>query len=108
MKVVLCKVGEEAQIADITNDLETLQDIVGGYIEIIHPFEDRECCMVLNDIGKLIPLIPNRSVQYPSGSKDIIHGDFVICYAPPYEEDFTDMPDDLAEKYRKMFEHPWL
>ena len=50
--------------------------------------------------GKLKGYELNRYIA----GKDIIAGTFFICGLGA--EDFTDLPDDLAEKYEKLFRYP--
>ena len=61
--------------------LKELQEIVGGYIEIIHLTNNK--IMVINDEGKLInlPYNKNATILYkPSfNTDDFIIGDALVC-----------------------------
>lgn len=104
MKVVLVKPGESAVITDIVSSLESMQAVVGGYIEVVYPFDD-PVALVCNEEGKLIPLKPCRHLCNEDGDiVDIIFGNFFICGL--YEDGFDSLTDELAEKYRLIFEEP--
>ena len=93
MKVII-KAPEEkiGHIADIKNELKTLQKIVGGYIEVI-PLDETTVC-ICNEEGKLLNLEPNFNFRY-----DIICGTVIIC-SVKYEE-FEDCQWSL-EKWKKF------
>lgn len=48
MQVVLCEPRKDAIVTKIENKLETLQNIVGGLIQVIYPFDDN-VALVYND-----------------------------------------------------------
>ena len=97
MKVLIIEPGKHPEVKNIEHKLETFQKIVEGHIEIIYPFED-EVVLVCNDEAKLQADIKwNRLLE----DYDIIAGAFFICGVD--EEDLTDLPDDLLEKYKKKF-----
>lgn len=57
MKAVRKKPGEPPEIVDVENTLEALQTEVGGYIESFQIA--RDCTILCNEEGKLLPLEPN-------------------------------------------------
>jgi hypothetical protein len=61
--------------------LEELQEIVGGYIEIVSLMDDE--IMVINEEGKLIDLPFNETAtqmyQEVDGFYDYIAGDVLVC-----------------------------
>lgn len=59
--VVLCEPGKKACITTIHNTLESLQQIVGGYIEAVYPF-DNPVVIICNEEGKIIGLELNRAL----------------------------------------------
>jgi len=98
MKVLSVKIEEEPEAIEINNDLESMQKLVGGYIEFSYPYKDN-VCIVCNEEGKINGMMPNRIITNKSGDiLDIIHGDFFICGISEYET--TDMPENLIEKYK--------
>lgn len=113
LRVLLLKPGELAEIAEIEDNLESMQRLVEGNIEEYMPFEDAldprigDCAIVCNEEGKMLGLELNRGIFDQNGRlQDIIAGPFFICYAPVESERFLSMPPDLEEKMRKKFEFP--
>ena len=99
MKVLIIEPHKRPRRADIPHTLEEMQRIVGGDIQAIYPFDD-PVAIVYDDESKIKGYELNR---YISGV-DIIAGTFFICGLDV--EDFTDLPDNMAEKYEKMFLKP--
>ena len=86
--------------------LDTLQSIVGGYIECIYPFEDN-VGIICNEEGKLIGLEPNRVLRDDEGNiYDIIFGTFIVTGLT--EDDFGSLTDEQVEKYSAEFFLPEL
>lgn len=101
MKILVVEPRKRPRRADIPHTLEEMQKLVGGYIEIIYPFDD-PVAVVCDDEGKLKGYELNRAFK----GIDIIAGTFFI--AGISEDDLTDLPDDLAEKYETMFRFPQM
>lgn len=99
MKVLIVEPGKHPRKADIEHTLESLQTTVDGYIEITYPWKDA-VGLVCNDEGLLRQLPFNRLVAPGSG----IFGTFFLCGLG--EEDLTDLPDDMADKYMKVLYNP--
>lgn len=49
-------------MASITGDLNSLQQVVGGYIEAVYPYDD-PVAIVCHEEGKLIGLPLNRKLE---------------------------------------------
>lgn len=64
--------GKSPRSAAIPNNLDSLQAVVGGMIEMIDL--DEKTCLVCNEEGKLLGLPGNRKV-----GDDIIAGTFFLC-----------------------------
>ena len=101
MKVLIVEPGKHSRKADIAHTLESMQAIVGGCIEITYPWKDA-VGLVCNDEGLLRQLPFNRLVAPGSG----IFGTFFLCGLG--EEDLTDLPDDMADKYLKLLYQPQI
>lgn len=99
MKVLIVEPGQQPRKADIPHTLRDMQQTVGGYIEIIRPFDD-PVVLVCDEEGKLKGYELNRSIV----GKDIIAGTFFLAGVD--EEDLTDLPDELAQKYAALFKSP--
>ena len=104
MKVIIVKPFTNPYVANIKGDLESMQKVVGGYIEAVYPFDDEEIALVCNEEGKINGLMPNRFLlNRNNGICDYICGDFFLCYAPADSENFESMPDNLIQKYIEKF-----
>lgn len=105
IRVINLPPGKTAEIIEVENSLEKLQELVGGFIEV-KPLED-DVVIVCNKDGKLNGLPMNRTIRGRNGEvSDIICGSFFICYAPPESEEFLSMPEDLQHKHAARFEMP--
>ena len=101
MKVLIIAPMEPPRGAVIGDSLESMQAIVDGCIEITYPWKDA-VGLVCNDEGLLRQLPFNRLVAPGSG----IFGTFFLCGLG--EEDLTDLPDDMADKYLKLLYQPQI
>ena len=92
---------ERPEICYLENKLEVLQEAVSigadyvGLIEIIDL--DERTCIVCNEEGKLINLMPNRRL-----GDDIICGVFYIV-GQNDEGDLTSLTDEQIEHYSEVF-----
>ena len=105
MKVLLITPGAAPQVLEIEHSLKNMQELVGGTIEAIYPFEDT-VALVCNDEGKLLGLPLNRAIRDPATGQvlDIIAGTFFICGLS--EDDFASLSDEQIQRYTQMFRHP--
>ena len=83
---------------DSDEHLHALQEIVGGFIEAIYPYEE-EVAIVCNEEGLINGLPFNRSVPGGYGG---VFGTFFICGLG--EEDFCSLPPALMERFKKEYE----
>ena len=77
--------------------LRALQEIVGGWIQAIYPYEE-EVAIVCNEEGLINGLPFNRSVPGGYGG---VFGSFFICGLG--EEDFCSLPPDLMERFKSEY-----
>ena len=104
MNVLVVEPMKEPYLKDIDPGLNSLQQEVGGYIEAIYPYEE-PVGLVCNEEGKLDGLPLNRAIYRDDGEMvDIIAGTFLIVGLS--EDNFAELPNELAEKYTKLFESP--
>ena len=113
IRVIVCRPGELAEIREIDDKLEAMQEIIGGLIQHWDPFyvesDDRyeNVVIVCNDEGKNLELEPSRAIFDENGMLlDVIAGPFFICYAPVWSENFESLPADLEEEFEKRFRLP--
>ena len=106
MKVIIVKPQEEPVVAEIDSSLNAMQEVVGGYIQAIYPFEDH-VALICNEEGKLLGLPLNRALRAETGEiYDIIAGTFILCGAPPDSEHFTGLTTEQVETYLAYFGLP--
>ena len=99
MKILIVEPGLQPRRADILHTLRDMQQTVGGYIEIIRPFED-PVALVCDEEGKLKSYELNRAIV----GVDIIAGTFFLVGVD--DDDLIDLPDEMAEKYEALFRSP--
>ena len=107
MNILLVEPNTEPRAIEIDGSLASMQSLVGGLIQAVYPFKD-PVALICNDEGKLIGLPQNRPLKHPETGEiyDIVCGPFFLCSAPPDSENFESLPDDLIEKYSKVFALP--
>lgn len=105
MKILLIQPGEAPRPVTISGTLESMQQLVGGSIEAVYPFQE-PVALVCNDEGKANNLTPNRVLRYPETGKiyDIMFGTFFLCYAPADSENFESLSQEQIKRYTEYFE----
>lgn len=104
IQAIILEPGKEAYVKEIGRDLASMQQIVGGLIQAVYPFEE-EVCIVVNDEGKITGLPLNRALFDENGKVyDIIAGTAVICSCKT--EYFGSLTEKEQEKYLAMFKSP--
>ena len=88
---------EQPKVIEIEHNLSTLQNYVGGLIDIVEIEED--VVIIINDEGKLLGLSPNL-VLYEF--RDIIVGDFLFVGQKNGET--ISLSEEKIEKYMKRFD----
>lgn len=105
MKILVIEPLKEPYVKEIPNTLEAKQEIVGGLIQAIYPFDHPEIALICNEEGKLNRLMLNRALLDEKGNiVDIVAGTFFLCSAPTDSEDFESLNGEQIEKYKKRFE----
>lgn len=96
--------GKAPYETQIGSDLQSMQALVGGYIQAVYPFE-QPVALVCNEYGKRDGLPFNRALRDSDGDiYDIVAGNFFIVGLG--ESDFTDLPHELAERFAEQFRQP--
>lgn len=104
MKVLIIAPEKEPVLCDIDGSLKSMQAIVGGYIQAYYPWLE-DVAIVCNEEGKINGFPLNRPIFGERGELlDVIAGTFFICGAPPDSGSFTNLPEDLVERYSRMFQ----
>ena len=104
MRILLIEPGQPAVEKEINGSLQSMQEIVGGTIQAIYPFEG-PVALICNDEGKLLGLPPNRALYDETSGNvyDVIVGTFFICGAPVGAEDFTSLTDEAGKIQETVF-----
>ena len=96
---------EKPRLIEVDHTLEVLQDLVGGTLQAVYPWDNDLVCVLCDDEGKFKGYPANRVLEDEDGNPyDILVGTFYICGLS--REDFASIPDDMAEKYTEKFQHP--
>lgn len=105
IKVVMVKPGKYAETENIEINLRSFQSAVGGYIQMIAPFDD-SVCIFCNEEGKLNGLEPNRVLRSSENGKvkGVICGNFFICGIS--EDGIGSLNEEQEKKYKTMFFYP--
>lgn len=117
IRVLLVKPRRKPEVVMIEDSLESLQDMVGGNIQAVYPFDD-PVALIVNDEGKICEFTPNRALKDENGELyDIIFGDFLaVGNGETYDviagdflvvgltqENFGSLSDELIDKYTRLF-----
>lgn len=86
IRVLYKPVGKPLEERRIPNTLEACQELVGGYIEVVHIAENVIC--IVNEEGLILGLPKN-----PLGKRFPFVGDWFIC--GENDDEFTDVPDGV-------------
>lgn len=106
MRILLVEPGKEPALKEIDGSLKSMQEIVGGTIQAIYPFEE-PVALICNDEGKLLGLPLNRGLRDENGRiYDIVAGTFFLCGAPEGSDHLESVPESLVENYQKRFNVP--
>ena len=106
MKILLVEPEKAPERIEISGDLKSMQEIVGGSIQAIYPF-DEPIALICNEEGKLDGLPLNRSLRDEDGKiYDVITGTFLLCGAPPEEESFTSLTECQFQDLETRFHTP--
>ena len=109
MRILLIEPEQPAAEKEIEGSLHSMQEIVGGTIQAVYPFDD-SVALICNDEGKLLGLPPNRALREEGTGKvyDVIVGTFFLCGAPVGAENFVSLTDKQMTKYKERFSKPEL
>lgn len=108
LTVLLVQPGKAPKEVKIDDTLDAIQSAVGGYFEVISPFDDG-AVIVCNEEGKLTGMKPNRALYEDherSTISDILVGDFFIAYVSDSSDQLQSLPEALMKKYYERFKYP--
>ncbi len=106
MDVLLVQPNAYLKKISVGTELEDLQAMVGGDIEVTYPFED-EVAIILNESGKINGLPLNRAIYTEDGDmQDIYAGDFLVVGLT--EDDFGSLTSEQMQKFEEQFHQPQM
>ena len=98
--------GQKPKVREIDGTLESMQEIIGGLIQAIYPYE-QPVALVANDEGTMLGLPLNRGLRDEDGKLyDIICGTFFIVGAPADSGSFLSLTDVQAKYFAALFATP--
>lgn len=104
MRVLFIPCGKKPEVREIDGSLGSMQQLVGGLIQAVYPFDD-PVALICNDEGKLLGLPFNRALRNSEGEiYDIISGAFFLCGLGT--ADFIGLSDALISKYTMYYSAP--
>lgn len=106
MQVVIVEPEKKPFVQNIDDTLTSMQQIVGGTIQAVYPFEE-PVALICNDEGKLLNLPLNRALRDSNGAiYDIVAGTFFLCTAPVDSDRFECLTDEQVQIYLERFATP--
>lgn len=109
ISVLHVKVGEEPEVVTVDNTLEQMQNLVGGFIEVVGVAQD--ILMIVNEEGKLKNLPDNFGMHrvkaegnvYSDELLDVIHGD--VAFVAPLGPNFTSLDKIQVKEIKGAFKN---
>ena len=106
MKILVLETMKTPTVQEIDGSLRSMQELVGGTIQAVYPFDD-PVALIANDEGKLLGLPWNRALTDDHGVPyDIVCGTFFI--AGLKEDDFASLTEQQIEKYKDKYSHEMI
>lgn len=101
---LLIKPEQKPEVVSIGTNIRDLQEAVGGWIEVIYPFED-EVGIICNEEGKLEGLPLNRALRDDKGEiYDVVAGNMLVIGLE--DDGFASLTPEQLDKYEKEFHQP--
>ena len=97
MTILVVEPGYAPYEKTIPHDVYAMQEIVGGPITSVYPYNE-PVAIVANDEGILLGMDFNRSVEGGYGG---LFGTFFVCGLT--EDNFCSLPPDQMERFKKKF-----
>ena len=106
MRILLIEPNKIPRPCNTPDTLESLQQIVGGPIQSVYPFEE-PVALICYEEAKLEGLPPNRALHDETGAVyDIVCGTVFLCAAPPDSENFESLTEEQIDRYTRLFQRP--
>lgn len=102
--VLLVEPHAHPKVIEAKTGLEDLQQLVGGDIEVVYPFEDN-VGLIVNEEGKINGLPLNRALRDEKGEiYDVIAGPFLVTGLT--EDSFGSLTQEQIGKFEDLFHQP--
>lgn len=103
--VVVVEPGEKPYKKTISSELESLQQEVDGFIEVVYPFNE-PVAIVCNEEGKITGKALNRALFDENGrAYDVIAGTFLIVGLGD-EDYFVSLTPKQIDSFIEIYKHP--
>ena len=104
IKVLKVEPDKAPELIEMPNELEAMQAIVGGYIEV-YPIAD-DVSIVCNEEGKMNGMELNRPIYQDGEIIEIIAGTFFIAGYDYSIGEFVSLTEEQIAKYSKQLHSP--
>lgn len=102
--VLLVEPHAHPKVIEAKTGFEDLQQLVGGDIEVVYPFEDN-VGLIVNEEGKINGLPLNRALRDEKGEiYDVIAGSFLVTGLT--EDSFCSLTQEQVGKFEDLFHQP--
>jgi len=102
--MLLVEPNEHPKVIEAKTGLEDLQQLVGGFIEVVYPFED-PVGLIVNEEGKINGLPLNRALRDEDNEVyDVIAGSFLVTGLT--EDSFGSLTPEQIGKFEELFHQP--
>lgn len=101
MKTIFVGTGREPFVLEFEDELQNLQALVGGRIEVLHFHTEgtRTIDLIFNEEYRFLFDEVNRWIVYPGGEKDFISGNIIVVAADEETGEFDSLTDDEVKFY---------
>ena len=96
---LLVKEDKEPEVIEFPNNLKSLQNLVGGYIEYCYLPEYEDVVIICNEEGKINGMGPNRDIGH-----DIIFGPFLVVGDNPDIGENLSLTEEQISEWTKRFD----
>lgn len=94
--------GNEPEMVELEENLNAMQDFVGGRIEVVRPWGD-DVVLICDGEAIIKGAELNRIIKHESGGVfGVISGPFFLCLAPKNSDYFMSLPNIFAEHYKSL------
>lgn len=102
IKAILVKTNSKPEIIEFNHSLKTMQELVGGNIEMIQLYDD-DVDIVINEEGKLLKLGLNKFIVHNGNIIDALVGDILIVGVNNKNGSTISIPKEKIPFYMELF-----